>query len=158
VTQAIPPWLIGAIQDIGVTEIKGRKHSPRIIEMHGYTQLRDNALRDEVPWCSSAMNAWLIEAGFPGTRSALAASWIAYGREAVGDELGAVCVIRRRKGRKDESTRTGYHVGNFLNRSKNGIVMVSGNASNRVGADHYSLALWELVALRMPEDWSSSGA
>lgn len=147
----LPLWLIGAMEDIGVEEIPGTDHSPRVLEMHMNTGKWSN---DEVPWCGSAVETWLVESGTKGLgrKGALARAWGKYGRPADKDELGAICVLRRRKGGPDASTgsRWGYHVGIYLNMSRGNVVMVSGNKDDRVGVDTYSRRKWETYAMRMP--------
>ncbi len=71
----MPEWLKIAKKDYKnkVVEIKGSKDHPRIVEMHSHTSLK--AQDDETPWCASAVNAWLVEAGFEGTNSAAAISF-----------------------------------------------------------------------------------
>jgi uncharacterized protein (TIGR02594 family) len=148
---SLPPWLLGALEDIGVHELPGSDHDSRVIEYHSNT---GRWSRDEVPWCGSAVETWLVESGFEGLgrKGALARSWARWGRPAVGDELGAICVLKRRKRGSDVRTgsRGGYHVGIFLNYSRGGVAMVSGNASDRVGIDVYSRRRYEVKALRMP--------
>jgi len=146
-----PPWLVVALDDIGVEEIKGPEHHPRILEYHSNT---GKWSRDEVAWCGSAVETWLVEAGMYGLgrKGALARAWGRYGRPAGTDELGAICVLRRRKGGPDASTgsRWGYHAGLYLNHSRGNVVMVSGNKDDRVGVDTYSRRKWEVYAMRMP--------
>lgn len=150
----VPCWLEIALEDAGVEEIPGTDHHPRILQYHLNT---GKWSRDEVPWCGSATETWLIEAGVPGLgrEGALARSWRRYGQPAVGDELGAITVIKRRRRGSDARTgsRGGYHCGLLLGRSRGGLILWSGNASDRVGADFYSLRRYELVAKRMPTHW-----
>jgi len=147
----VPGWLVLALSDAGIAEVKGPEHHPRIIEYHSNT---GKWSRDEVPWCGSAVETWLVEAGYEGLgrKGALARSWSRHGRPSDKDELGAICVIKRRRRGSDARTgsRGGYHVGLFLSRSRGGLVMWSGNASDRVGADLYSLRRYELISMRMP--------
>lgn len=147
----VPPWLVLAQTDYGVVEVKGAKHHPRILEYHSHT---GKWSRDEVPWCGSAVETWLVEAGYIGLGrdGALARLWKGYGRPAGEDELGAICVLKRRRRGSDARTgsRGGYHVGLLLSLSRGGLVMWSGNASDRVGADWYSGRRYERIALRMP--------
>lgn len=149
---AVPLWLLGALEDSGVVEVKGEAHHhPRIIEYHSHT---GKWSRDEVPWCGSAVEAWLVESGIEGLgrKGALARSWATWGRPE--EALGAVTVIKRRRRGSDARTgsRGGYHTGLLLSRSRGGVVIWSGNAGDRVGADFYSLRSYELVAARMPLD------
>ena len=146
----LPLWLIGAMEDIGVKEVDGPGNDARVLEYHSHTGLWS---RDSVPWCGSAVETWLVEAGFKGLgrKGALARNWKGWGRPAKG-ELGAVCVLRRRKEGPDARTgsKFGYHVGIYLNMSRGGVAMVSGNASDRVGVDVYSKRQYEVYAMRMP--------
>ena len=152
----LPPWLVAGILDIGVVELPGREHTQRILEYHSNT---GKWSRDEVPWCGSAVETWLVEAGFEGLGrpGALARSWAKWGRPAdvIESKLGAICVLKRRRTGADARTgsRGGFHVGLYINRSRGGWAMLSGNASDRVGIDVYSKRRYEVVALRMPDNY-----
>lgn len=153
-----PPWLQHAWRDLGIAEVRGGEH-PRIVEMHGYTTLK--ATEDEVPWCSSAINAWMIECGFDGTRSAAARSWLHWGDRALGgtadldldwfdedDEaddmpLGAVAVFWR--GNPNASTG---HVGLYLGHTDRHIILLGGNQSDGVTITKYPRS--QLLDLRWP--------
>jgi len=143
------PWLEVALGELGVSECPGGEHTYRILEYHATTTLGDwGRSRDETPWCSSYVN-WCVGQYVAGTDNALARSWIRWG---VGCEptLGCVCVIKRRKKGSDKRTgsRGGWHVGFFINYSRGGVVLLSGNASNRVGIDTYSKRNYEVLAFR----------
>ena len=150
----VPRWLDEALQDLGVEELPGPKHSIDVVRYHSHTGKWSN---DEVPWCGSAVETWIVDSGYKGLgrKGALARSWGSWGRPAVNDELGAICVLRRRKKGPDKRTgsRWGYHVGFFLSYSRGGVVVWSGNASDRVGADFYSKRKWEAYAMRMPANY-----
>eukprot|EP01156_Anaeramoeba_ignava_P011257 Anaeramoba_ignava/a482504_22.p5 GENE.a482504_22~~a482504_22.p5 ORF type:complete len:143 (+),score=5.17 a482504_22:255-683(+) len=75
------PWFKIALEEMwaGVTEIRGRKHNPRIIEYHKSTTLR--ASNDETAWCSSFVNWCIEQAGLKGTDSAAARSWLKWGKK-----------------------------------------------------------------------------
>ena len=107
--------------------------------------------RDETPWCSSYVN-WCVCAYGIGTGNALARSWLTWGVECE-PELGCVCVIKRRRKGSDKRTgsRGGYHVGFFLDFSRGGVVLLSGNASDRVGIDTYSKRSYDFLAFRTAE-------
>jgi uncharacterized protein (TIGR02594 family) len=148
---AVPSWLFGALEDADVVEVKGDGNHPRILEYHSYTGKWST---DEVPWCGSAVETWLVESDVEGLgrKGALARSWGRWGRPE--EALGAITVIKRRRSGSDARTgsRGGYHVGLLLSRSRGGLVIWSGNAGDRVGADFYSLRSYDLVAMRMPLD------
>jgi len=65
-------WIKIARAELGVLEIKGIKHNPRIIEYHSTT---GKFKYDETPWCSSFVNWVMTKAGLKGINSARSASW-----------------------------------------------------------------------------------
>jgi len=88
-----PLWLEIASKEIGVKEIKGKEHNPRIIEYHSQTTLK--ATEDEVPYCSSFVNWCFYKSGIKGTRSAAARSWLNWGRELKTPRVGCVVILWR---------------------------------------------------------------
>lgn len=88
-----PHWLIHALKDNGLKEVKGGNHNPRIVEMHASTTLK--ARDDETSWCSSAMNMWMKESGFKPTRSAAAISWESWGTPIDDFRVGAIVILNR---------------------------------------------------------------
>lgn len=143
------PWLERGLGELGVVETPGAEHTYRILEYHNTTTLGDwGRSRDETPWCSSYVN-WVMEPYFEPTRNALARSWISWGK-ACEEKLGAICVIKRRRRGSDRRTgsRGGYHVGFYLNHTRGGIVLLSGNAADRVGIDPYYFRRYEVLAYR----------
>ncbi len=85
-----PPWLARARRELGVKEVKGEKHCPRILQYHAATRLKAQA--DEIPWCSAFL-CWVFEGeGIRSTRSAAAKSWATWGRETY-PEPGCVVVF-----------------------------------------------------------------
>ena len=146
------PWLETAFGELGVCELPGSEHEPRILEYHDSTSLGDwGRSRDETPWCSSYVN-WCVSMYCTGTDNALARSWLTWGVECE-PELGCVCVIKRRKRGSDKRTgsRGGWHCGFYLDHSRGGVVLLSGNASDRVGIDTYSKRSYEFLAFRTAE-------
>jgi uncharacterized protein (TIGR02594 family) len=143
------PWLEVALGELGVCEVAGSEHTYRILEYHATTTLGDwGRSRDETAWCSSYVN-FAVSHYTQGSDSALARSWLTWG-VACEPELGCVCVIKRRRKGSDKRTgsRGGYHVGFYLNHSRGGVVLLSGNASDRVGIDTYSRQRYEVLAYR----------
>jgi uncharacterized protein (TIGR02594 family) len=150
-----PTWLAIAEQELGVKEIAGKEHHPRILEYHETTTLNERAAgRDETPWCSSFVNWCLEQAGYVGTDSALASSWLGWGIEEVDPKLGAIAVIRRREKGFDSSTgsRTGNHVGlvaeGLVQRGM--LLLLSGNARDQVKYSRYPLSKYEVRGYRWP--------
>jgi hypothetical protein len=67
-----------ARRDLGVHEIVGLRHNPRVLQFHSYSRLK--AKDDETAWCASALNCWLETSGFTSTKSAAAASYKTWGQ------------------------------------------------------------------------------
>jgi uncharacterized protein (TIGR02594 family) len=117
-------WMTYAIGELGISEIYGDRHNPRIIHYHTYTGL--GAKADEVAWCASFCNAALIEgAKLPGTRSAAAASFKKYGKEVDPTTYGAILLFETTTGsRRHVCFNSGY----FRDR----VFALGGNQSNKV--------------------------
>lgn len=119
-----PAWLRIARAEVGVAEVPGPRHNPRILEYHKKTSLR--ATTDEVAWCSSFVNWVMAEAGYGGTGSAMARSWLRWGKKLEAPRRGCIVVMSR--GSNPEQG----HVG-FLERWDNQTVtIVGGNQRNSV--------------------------
>jgi uncharacterized protein (TIGR02594 family) len=122
---ADPPWLKNAFGDLGVKEVPGKGTHPRIAEMHRNTSLK--ATGDEVSWCSSAVNTWMVEAGKKGTDSAAARSWLSWGLPVEAPRRGDVVVFWR--GSPDSWQG---HVALVLAHDGRQMVTIGGNQSNAV--------------------------
>ncbi|WP_419897448.1 NlpC/P60 family protein [Roseomonas sp. USHLN139] len=143
------PWMAIAEDELGVTEIPGRRHNPRIIEYHMTTGLQ--AQSDEVAWCASFVNWVMRQAGYSGTNSAAAKSWKGYG-SACGPRYGAITVLRRRRSGHDAATgsSSGYHVGFMTQQSAGRITLLGGNQGNMVKLSNFNLASYDIEAQRWP--------
>lgn len=93
----MPQYLDIAKRDIGLKEIAGAKHHPRILlafETIGHKWLNT----DEHAWCAAIMGLWMHESGLPFPKNAFRAlSWLEWG-EPCGCEYGAVAVMTRKGG------------------------------------------------------------
>jgi uncharacterized protein (TIGR02594 family) len=138
-------WLKIAIKEKGVTEIKGKKHNPRIIQYHATTTLQ--ASTDEIAWCSSFVNWVMIQAGIGGTNSATAASWLKWGTACTAKK-GAVAIIRNTNAANSSLTYSGNHVGFFNNETAKHFVIFGGNQSNQVKVSYYPKSSWTLYGYR----------
>ncbi len=131
-----PKWFQIATEEIGVHEVKDGEN-PRIIEYHSHTTL--HADHDEVPWCSSFVCYCLEKAGYPSTKSAAAASYLAYGDEVKEPTVGTICVFTR---------KGGCHVGFYVSETADSINVLGGNQKDQVSIALFPKA--HLLALRTP--------
>ncbi len=120
----VPPWMSFAGQELGVSEIYGNRHNPRILHYHSYTGL--GAKTDEVAWCASFVNCCLLEgAGIKGTASAAAASFKTYGKAVDPQTYGAI-------GLSKTNTGSMRHVFFCAGVWKGYSFQIGGNQSNKV--------------------------
>jgi uncharacterized protein (TIGR02594 family) len=145
------PWMAIAAAELGVHEnsLPGQ-HTQRILDYHQTTTLR--ATRDEVPWCSSFVNWVMLQAGHQGTKSALAASWLDWGRTLDAPRPGAITVIKRKGATSDPATGsgTGNHVGFCVSHSAASIRLLGGNQGDRVSYASFMLQAYDIRGYRWP--------
>ena len=117
-------WIQIAQKEMGVAEIPGAQHNPRILEYHASCGL-SNAT-DELSWCSSFVNWVMTQAGFKGTNSAQAISWANWNGGQKFDKpcYGAIGVISWGGGKG--------HVGFVVGKVGGKIAMLGGNQGNMV--------------------------
>ncbi len=117
------PWIAVAREEVGVKEITGKDHNPKIIEYHSFTS--GNFKDDETPWCSSFVNWVMSQVGIKGTNSAGAYSWKNWGKKLDKPAYGSLAVIVNKNG-------TG-HVGFVVAVTKNNnLVILGGNQKDEV--------------------------
>ncbi|MFS0738594.1 TIGR02594 family protein [Sphingomonas sp. 1P06PA] len=143
-------WLEIAKAEIGIREdaLPG-KHTQRIIDYHATTTLR--ATDDETPWCSSFVN-WVVEqGGGTGTKSALARSWLDWGRKLDKPQSGCIIVIKKRTPGFTSATgsTTGYHVGFYVSGDEKTVRILGGNQSDQVKYSNFGLAGYEIKGCRL---------
>ena len=158
-----PPWLVvaQAEEQLGVAEIEGLKHNPRILLYHDETTL--DASTDEVPWCSSFVNYCLNECllGLRGTRSARARSWLEYGVPLEIPPIGAIVILKRGGGGQPgpEVIDAVGHVGFFVGRTSYGclagIELLGGNQNDRVSVERYPTT--RVLGYRWPKRTNPGG-
>ncbi|MCE7936996.1 hypothetical protein DCC79_00305 [bacterium] len=129
-----PPWISVARAEIGMKEIKGEKHNPRIVEYLKTTGSWWSA--DETPWCSGFVNWVMAKAGYAGTGSAKAVSWLDWGTTVDQPALGAIGVISYGGGKG--------HVGFVVGKQGGNVLLLGGNQSDEVkistfAADRFSV-------------------
>lgn len=140
-----PSWLAIAEVEMlaGVVEVAGSGDNPRIVEYHRTTTLPDHlAAEDETAWCSSFVNFCVQRAGYQGTRSARARSWLRWGVgvSIVEPPLGAIAVMKRGGANQPgpEVIDAQGHVGFFVGFPEPGrVAFLGGNQSNAVNVSTY---------------------
>ena len=120
-----------ALGEFGVTEVRGKKHNPRIMQYAKQTGL-DWVKSDETSWCSIFLTWVALKAQMskpPKKVAATARKWLHVGEEVTTPQVGDVCVFWRVK-----KTSWQGHVGLFVRYSddKKSIYVLGGNQSNKV--------------------------
>lgn len=142
-----PAHLKAAYADLGLKEIRGSRHNPRVVEMFalsGHGWVKD----DETAWCAAAMGAWLKEAGMVGSGSLAARSYLKWGKKTTKPKRGDVVVFKR-----GNSTWQG-HVALYLGQAEGRIYVIGGNQSNRVSVTRYPKS--KLLGYRKPSTAANS--
>lgn len=114
-----------ALKEYKVSEVIGGVHNPRIIEYHNATKLK--AKEDETSWCSSFVNWCCQQVNIKGTGSALARSWLNWGKEVESPYLGCVVVLKR--GNHAWQGHVGFYAGKERDKY---ILVYGGNQKNKV--------------------------
>lgn len=141
-----PPWLITALQELGVTETPGPEATPRIVEYHKWVDLPPKAATsDETAWCSSFMNFCMGVNNLKRTNKAMARSWERWGHALPKPRRGAIAVLTR-----TDDPAFG-HVAIILEVRGNKLSLIGGNQGNCVSIRTYPLA--RLLTVRWPLDY-----
>lgn len=135
-----PKLLSIARADLGLREIPGARHNPRIVEMFaeaGFSGVKD----DGTAWCAAAVGSWLKRAGIQPSGSLAARSYLDWG-EAVAEPVpGCVVIFPRGKGWQG-------HVGIVSAVAGDRLKVISGNQRNAVTEAGYSAA--RALGFRVP--------
>lgn len=137
---AEPAWLEIARAELGVTEKGGRATNPRVtayFEASGHREIKD----DETAWCSAFANYCMVEAGYKGTMSLAARSWLQWGKETK-PQPGAILVFSR-----GASSWQG-HVAFMVGETPTHYEVLGGNQGNAVSIRGYSKS--RLLGARWP--------
>jgi uncharacterized protein (TIGR02594 family) len=127
-----------ALRYDGLTEIPGPKHNPKIVEWAQLDDATDWIDDDETPWCATAANGWCAEIGLPTTGSAMARSFLNWGRAV--DTRHAVTGDFVVLWRKSPSSTSG-HITNFVRwDGPNHFIGYGGNQSNQVRHSRYPVS------------------
>ncbi len=128
------PWFEIAQREMSTREYRGSiRNNPRILEYHRSTTLPESMARlDETPWCSSFVNWCVMRAGVKGTRSAMARSWLKWGKRIREPRKGCIVVFSRPRGGPNAG-----HVGFYAGETGKSIKLLGGNQSNAVSIASY---------------------
>jgi len=157
----VPAHLEIALGELGVREWPGRAHNPRVLEDIDSTPAGIWSQTDEIAWCG-AFGCWCVEQSGQGWwhlpdnwKPHRAREWLRVGEPTDKPQLGDVCVLQLRNGRRSRrarnrtgSARGGFHLGFYLDHTRGGLVLVAGNISDRVGIDYYSTRTWKVQGFR----------
>lgn len=134
------PWWPLAQGELGVKEVDGSGSNPRVLQYLRSTDLdEDLASTDETAWCSAFVNWCIEEAGYQGTNSAWARSWLNWGRRIETPVPGCITVFTR---------DGGGHVAFFVSKTGSQIKVLGGNQSNTVNQQNYPAS--RLLGYRLP--------
>jgi len=126
------PWMDIARNQMhaGVEELPGEDAHPMIVAYLKSTTLgKPYNESDETPWCSAFVNWCVEQAGYAGTDSAWARSWLSWGKRiAAPKHQGAIVVFSR---------GSGGHVGFFIKQDAHNIWILGGNQSNTISIAAY---------------------
>ncbi len=138
------PWLPIALAEQGVKEYPGDGDNPRIIEYLQSTTLEAPMQHnDETAWCSAFVNWCMERAGYEGTDSAWAKSWLNWGKAIQKPQRGCVVVFTR---------QGGGHVGFYMGETQTAINVLGGNQSDEVNQSSRPKA--NLLGFRLPGNLS----
>ena len=127
----VPKWYSIAKMELGVSEISGPEHNPRILEY--LATVNRNFKADEIAWCSAFVNFCIKKSNAIGTNKANARSWLSWGRITKNPELGDVVIFWR-----DSINSWKGHVGFYAGQENKKILVLSGNQKNKVSFQYYS--------------------
>jgi uncharacterized protein (TIGR02594 family) len=115
-------WMPVARGEIGIKETP--QNNPRISQYFTATDLGPQP--ETVPWCSAFVNWCVTQAGHRGSGSAMARSWLRWGREAGAFVPGCIVVLSRGAAPKG-------HVGFYVGMERGNVRLLGGNQQDAVG-------------------------
>ena len=138
----VPNYVKKALKEVGIYEIHGGKHHPRVLEYHRSSAGKYS--NDEVPWCGSFVNWVLRKSGYETIGvPERAKAWLDFGLPIDEPVMGAIAV-KSRKG--------GGHVAIVVGESPDGkLWCVGGNQNDEVNLSLYSREVFE--GFRVPGDY-----
>lgn len=126
--------------ELGVREIAGPRAQERIL---GYWKIcgHTHQSSDEVPWCAIFVGAMLTLAGYNHTKSAMARSYLNYGRKLAEPEVGCIAILTRGK-------PPSGHVAFVAGASATHVLLLGGNQGDAVKSVWFSRK--DVIGYRMP--------
>lgn len=119
----MPAWIKEAQKYIGLKEIPGEKHEPKILQWWRAIK-RSGIQSDEVPWCAAFVGGCLEAVGIVSTRFESAKSYLNWGDALAGPCYGCIVIFTR---------EGGGHVGFLVGVDKqNRLMILGGNQGNKV--------------------------
>jgi len=137
-----PEWINVARKEIGVKTFAADTSNPRITEYHENTNIA--GYDDKAAWCSSFLNWVFRKVEIQGTGSALARSWLDWGKPLIQPRFGCVVVLER----KGPNGWQG-HVGLFLKIDANEVYLLGGNQLDELREHHYPIS--SILGYRWPQ-------
>lgn len=120
-----------ALNEIGVKEIVGKEHNPRILDYFneiGHSWVKD----DETAWCSAFANYVCKKAGANFSGKLNARSWLNVGQKVSKPEKGDIAVFWR-----ESPNSWKGHVAFFIRETRNWVYVLGGNQNNQVKISAY---------------------
>lgn len=132
-------WVAEAQKHLGLTEIKGAKHAPEIVQM--WRDIKRGGIKDdETPWCAAFVGACLERVGIQSTRFEGARSYASWGDKLDRPLPGCVVVFSR---------DGGGHVGFVVGQDKAGnLLVLGGNQADQVNVKAFPRS--RVTAYRWP--------
>ncbi len=137
-----PPWMSVALAELGIRRHPPGSINPRIVEYNNRTNLV--GYDDKISWCSSFVNWCMAHAGIRGTGSALARSWLDWGRPLERPVYGCIAILTR-----DDPASWKGHVGFYLRHDDEYVHLFGGNQLEEVRELAYPLN--EVIGYRWPD-------
>lgn len=138
-----PPWLSEARRYMGLKEIKGPRHNPKILAM--VKALGGWFTDDETPWCGTFAAFCLQQTGHDVPKHWYRAKAYSSWGKASPPRVGAIAVFGR---------RGGGHVGFVVGESAKHYYIVGGNQGNMVS--RAPIAKSRHIAFRWPSEYPLS--
>jgi uncharacterized protein (TIGR02594 family) len=137
------PWMAIARRKLGIHEIPGPGANTFILECLRSTTIgRPDNQSDETAWCSAFANRVMQLAGYDGTNSAWARSWLDWGREPADAEFGPGVIVILERGEYSG------HVGFLEDWDDGRVKLLGGNQGNAVSEAWFPMR--RVLGFRVP--------